>query len=95
MSMPAHITSLLVRAAPATVARVAARIAALDGAEVAIADPGGKIVVTLETDSEAEIVDRLTELQLLDGVVSAALVYHHIEPADRPQHPDRTGGGHG
>jgi nitrate reductase NapD len=40
-----------------------------------------KIVVTLETDSEAELVTRLNEISLLDGVMSANLVFHHYEDA--------------
>jgi len=36
-------------------------------------------VITLETASEAEIVTRLNENSLLPGVLSAALVFHHVE----------------
>jgi nitrate reductase NapD len=40
----------------------------------------GKLVVTLETATEAEILERLSAIQLMEGVLSAALVYHHCEP---------------
>ena len=41
----------------------------------------GKLVVTLETATEGEIVERLNRIQTLDGVLAAALVFHHFEPA--------------
>ena len=37
-------------------------------------------MVTLETESESDIVARITEISLLDGVLSAVLVYHQVEP---------------
>ena len=50
------------------------------------AEAAGKLVVTLETDNEADIVTRLNEISLLSGVMSAALVFHHYEP-DREATP--------
>jgi nitrate reductase NapD len=43
------------------------------------ANSGGKLVVTLETESEADIVTRMNEMSFLPGVLSAALVFHHFE----------------
>jgi periplasmic nitrate reductase NapD len=43
-------------------------------------------VVTLETASEADIVTRLNDISLLPGVLSAALVFHHVET--QPVAPD-------
>ena len=74
-----HISSLLVRANPEHVQQVLAEIAKLPGSEVPMTDETGKIIVTLETPSESEIVDSLTTLQLIDGVVSASLVYHQAD----------------
>lgn len=79
-----HISSLLLRAEPARLAEVTSAIAARKAAEVALSDPSGKIIVTLETDNEAEIVDHLNALSLLDGVVSAALVYHQTDQIEQP-----------
>jgi nitrate reductase NapD len=42
----------------------------------------GKLVVTLETVSESEIVERLNAVQLLEGVLAATLVFHQFEPPD-------------
>ena len=44
-----------------------------------------------ETDTEADIVTRLNEISLLDGVMSAALVYHHFEPAAEADSTARKG----
>lgn len=74
-----HISSLLLRADPANLQVVCARVQKHDGAEVAMTDETGKIIVTLETESEAVIVDHMNSLSLLDGVVSVALVYHQKE----------------
>ena len=39
----------------------------------------GKLVVPLETATEAEVVERLNAVQLLDGVLAATLVFHCFE----------------
>lgn len=72
-----HLSSLVVHARPDTPGLVEA-IAAL-GAEIHAAE-AGKYVVTLETTSSADLADRMTRLQLLDGVFAATLVFHHMEP---------------
>ena len=79
--MPAelHISSLLIHARPAAIASARSAIAALDGVEVHGANPQGKIVVTLETRDEDEIVAAMDALQRMTGVVSVALVYHQTE----------------
>ena len=76
---PGHISSLLVRAHPTRLAAVVARIERLSVAEVALSDASGKIVVTLETRDEDEIVAAMTAIQQMRGVVSVALVFHHTD----------------
>jgi len=76
---PGHISSLVVRAHPARLEAVVARIGRLSVAEVALSDPSGKIVVTLETRDEDEIVAAMAALERMAGVVSVALVYHQAE----------------
>ncbi len=76
MCETSHISSLLLRADPNLLKSVQSEIVNLSGASVAVADPSGKIIVTLETDNETEIVEQMNTLSLIDGVVSAALVYH-------------------
>jgi nitrate reductase NapD len=71
-----HISSLLVRSNPARMAAVLDTIKAMPNAEISQTDPSGKIVVLFEADSDRAIGDALAEIQLLDGVASAALVFH-------------------
>lgn len=74
-----HISSLLVSARPSALDGVEKQIAGIAIAEVAHVDPQGKVIVTLETEDESAIVQALTDIQLIDGVVSAALVFHQVE----------------
>jgi periplasmic nitrate reductase NapD len=53
----------------------------MDGAEVHGGVETGKLVVTLETATEAEVVERINAIEVLDGVLAASLVFHHFEPA--------------
>jgi len=74
-----HISSLVVVAWPDRVEEVTARISDMDGAEVAMTGERGRIIVTLETPDDFTISERLNEIQTLDHVVSASLVFHHTE----------------
>jgi nitrate reductase NapD len=58
---------------------VSAELAALPGVEIHAHDPSGKLILTLETADEAAIVERLNAIYGIRGVLSAALVFHHIE----------------
>ncbi|MCA8967478.1 MAG: chaperone NapD [Planctomycetes bacterium] len=89
-----HISSLLLHLVPASVE--ATRAAVLDlGGEVHAVDERGKMVVTLETDSEHDISERLTRLQLLPGVMAATLVFHHVETLeDEDDEAAAAAGGH-
>ena len=79
MPETSHISSLLLRARPERIDDVVRAIGALPAAEVHATDPAGRIIVTLETESEAVIVDAMNRIHTIDGVVSAALVYHEID----------------
>lgn len=76
-----HVSSLVVHVRPEKARAVRRVLSGMPGVEVH-ADAAGKIIVTLETDTEADIVTRLNEISLLDGVMSAALVFHHFETAE-------------
>ncbi|MGH1466086.1 MAG: chaperone NapD [Cognatishimia sp.] len=82
MSSVTHISSLLVSAHPGQKAQVCSDILVHDFAEIAHADETGKIIVTLETADESAIVSALTEIQLINGVVNASLVYHQADNTD-------------
>jgi nitrate reductase NapD len=70
-----HISSLIVHATPKRVRSVEDVIAMLPGARVHGSSPNGKVVVTLDASSAEEMLARITAIQRLDGVLSAALVY--------------------
>lgn len=74
-----HISSLVVRTLPERFDDVIAAINALPNAEIYRSDPGGKIVIVLETENEHEIATRLGAIETLPGVLNASLIYHHIE----------------
>jgi nitrate reductase NapD len=75
-----HVSSLVIHVRPEKAEATVAALARMPGVEIP-AQASGKIIVTLETETESDIVTRLNEISLLDGVLSAALVFHHFEPA--------------
>jgi len=76
-----HISSLVVHSRPESAHAVAERLCGMAGVEVHCATAIGKIVATLETATEGEVVERLNAIQVLDGVLAATLVFHQYEPA--------------
>jgi nitrate reductase NapD len=75
-----HVAGVVVHALPPRAAAVGKRIGRMPGAVVHGASAAGKLAVTLEAEDGADIVRRLSEIQLLEGVLSAALVSEHSEP---------------
>ncbi|EKV29472.1 hypothetical protein C882_0294 [Caenispirillum salinarum AK4] len=77
-----HISSAIIHAQPHTADAVCERITrTMPGVEIPVAE-GGKLVATLETETEHAIVERLDAIALMDGVMSVSLIYHHFEPLD-------------
>lgn len=74
-----NISSVIVIPHPAAVAAVRDRLASLAGVEVHATSPEGKIIVTLETASERDNIALYEQIAVLDGVMSAAMVYHQQE----------------
>jgi nitrate reductase NapD len=79
MSDTVHISSLVVHVRPERCADLRAAIAALDGAEVHAGTEDGKLVVVLETDSEAETMARIAAINEMRGTIAASLIYHEID----------------
>ena len=80
MNRECHISSLVVHSRPDQVPAIVERIGLIDGAEVHGGHETGKLIVTLETETENQVVERINAIQLLDGVLAATLVFHHFEP---------------
>ena len=81
MNGDCHISSLVVHSRPDRVQAILDGIRSVQGAEVHGGADTGKLIVTLETETEQQVVERINAIQLLDGVLAATLVYHHFEPA--------------
>jgi nitrate reductase NapD len=73
-----HVASLLVHVRPDRLGPVREAVAATPGAEIH-AEEAGKLVVVLEGPHEGWVADRMTEMHLMEGVLSAVLVFHHVE----------------
>jgi len=76
-----HISSLAVQVRPERLSGACAAIAALDGAEVHHTTASGKVVVTLETADERQVLDRVEAIRILPGVLTVSLVFHRIDSA--------------
>jgi periplasmic nitrate reductase NapD len=75
-----HISSLVVHGRPERLGALRTDLASLPGVEIHAAAASGKLVVTLETGSEQEILTRLATISALEGVLAASLVFHQVEP---------------
>jgi nitrate reductase NapD len=76
-----HISSAVVTAFPHLADDVIAQLNALPDTEVRFSD-GGKIVIVIEGASTGEVGSRLASIALMDGVLSANLVFEQIDIAD-------------
>lgn len=88
MTGQVHISSLVVQARPDRLVEVTKAIE-IRGGEIPATDPNGKLIVVLETESETIISDFLNEIAVMPGVLSASLVYHHIDEQS-PAPPSRA-----
>ncbi len=82
MNEEVHISSIVVQGNPVQVDTIAAMIGELPCAEIPLSAGQGKLIVLLEANNEAEIAERMAFISAIEGVLSAALVYHHCEPRD-------------
>ena len=74
-----HIASLVVQVTPECLQQVAKAVEALAGAEVHASSPNGKLVVTLEASSAAEMAATVSGIQRVEGVLAATLVYEYAD----------------
>ena len=66
-----------------------ARFERLPGVESHGSNDAGKLIVTIEADGDAMLVERITRIETEEGVVAATLVYHHAEAlGDEEEHGD-------
>ncbi len=85
MSAEVHISSLVVHGRPEGIESIETAIGGLRGAEVHGASEQGKLVVTLETISELEMLTRIDAINQIEGVLSVAPIFHQVEDPTDPQ----------
>lgn len=74
-----HITSLVVHARPEFVQRLSGELGKFAEVDVHTADQNGKLVVLMETTSLGRVTELIEQINVMEGVVGATLVYHQIE----------------
>lgn len=75
-----NISGVVVHARPEILDNVRRDLNSVPGVEVHAAGEDGRMVVTIEGESNGALADTHRQLTHIDGVLSAALVYHHFEP---------------
>lgn len=81
MEKEVHIAGVVVYTRPEHLDSIRSCIEEIPGADVHASEPGGKAVVTLETDSTRRTLDIMDAIRALPGVIDVVLVYQHAEPA--------------
>jgi nitrate reductase NapD len=74
-----NLCGVLVQARPSRVTTLHRELNALPGVEVHQCAPSGHLVITVEDTVQCRAADTLSAIHVIDGVLSAALVYHHCE----------------
>jgi nitrate reductase NapD len=73
-----HISSAVIYALPRQREAVARALAAIPGVEVHASD-GGRTVITIEGPTSGMLGETLTRISLMDGVISANMVFEHVD----------------
>ncbi len=76
-----YVAGVLVHCVPARATDVRNSISEMSGA-IVHGGAEGKLVVTLEAASASALLDPMSQIQALPGVLSALPIYQHNEPAD-------------
>lgn len=82
-----NVCGVLVMARPERCPEVEQSLVQMPGVEIHARGDDGKLVVTVEGPVSARCADTITEMALIDGVISTSLVYHEIDPeSEEPGH---------
>lgn len=74
-----NISGIVVHALPENTEALRTQMAALAGVEVHSAQDDGRIVITVEDTPDAVPSDTIMQVQLLPGVLSAAMIYNYCD----------------
>ena len=80
-----NISGVLVRAFPENIDAVWQTLSGLDGVEVHGANEDGRMVVTVERETQRQMSDLLLEMQDVKGVLSASMIYHQFEESGQQE----------
>jgi nitrate reductase NapD len=74
-----NVSSLIVNAQDGQALAVQGLLTQQAGVEIHAISPEGKLIVTIETESDRDTIAAYERISRTDGVLSAAMVYHQIE----------------
>ena len=74
-----HIASILVQGWPEKLPLVEAELTRMAGVESHGSNGAGKLILTVETGSDAELIATINRIETSEGVIAASLIYHHAE----------------
>lgn len=83
-----NICGMVVRSRDNRVDDVRTSLLAIRGVEVHAAE-SGRMVVTVEDENPGHVAETVTNIQHLDGVVSASLVYQYSDQQDTQQESEQ------
>jgi nitrate reductase NapD len=85
-----NISSLIVDVQQASVGAVHSTLDGWPGVQVHVTTPEGKLIVTLETETDHETADTFARMGALEGVMSVAMVFHQFEPDSESENTNVT-----
>ena len=74
-----NISSIIVHAQPTQLQSVRGNLEQIPGVEIHAVTDDGKLVVTIETETDGETAGTFDRINTMDGVMSAAMVFHQFE----------------
>lgn len=76
-----HVSGAVVRVVPRAMPALLECLRVMQGVEIS-AQTIDRVVITIEGESAGALGARLTEINLLDGVIAASMVYEHSESVE-------------
>lgn len=77
-----NLSSIVVHARPGARSDVCSRLAAIEGVEVHVASPDGRLVATIERADAGATTRTYEAIERTEGVLSVALVYQYDDASE-------------